>query len=235
MTTKYYAKRNLLEVLELVNKLPNGCWIFPYYPTINVLYNGKPTYIIKAIFDYFNKPYNGKIIRTCGNLNCLNPDHLISPTKEEKFWSNINIGSDEDCWEWKTLSGTSEYGETYFRGKDVRSHRLAWELTYGEIPDNLYVCHHCDNPPCCNPKHLFLGTFQDNIDDREAKGRNKMPSNLGEMHGNNKLNRNQVREIRRKYADGGHSYYSLADEYKVSSSHIRGIIKRWTWDWLKEA
>lgn len=234
MTTKKYAKQTLEDVFSKTRKLSNGCWIYPYVPTINVLWNGTPVYIIKAIFDFADKPYNGKIDRTCGNKRCINPDHLVSLAIEDRFWSNINIGNPYDCWEWKSMEGTGEYAQTHYNGKNVPCHRKAYELFYEKkIPDGMCICHHCDNPPCCNPYHLFLGTVQDNVDDREAKGRNKMPHSKGEDHGHHKLTEDSVRQIRSLYATGKHSYRSLGDIYGVSFGQIRHIIKGRDWSWLK--
>jgi hypothetical protein len=225
--------QSIEEYLDRVNILDSGCWQSPTSTQINVIHNNEKKYLIRAIFDYFNKKYNGKIKRSCGYKLCINPQHLLSLTSTERFWSNISIGNNNECWEWASLSGTNQYAETHIYGNGDSGHRIAYRLTFGEIPDGLYVCHHCDNPPCCNPKHLFLGTHQDNINDRERKGRNKLPRVRGEEHGNCKLTESQVREIRRLYAFGDHSYYSLADIYSVSFGHIRNIIKRRVWSWLK--
>ena len=94
-----------------------------------------------------------------------------------------------------------EYAETRWLGKNIQCHRKAFELFYKkDIPEKYEVCHKCDNPSCCNPHHLFLGTHQDNIDDREKKGRNKLPHCLGEKHGLHKLTETQVKEIRKLYS-----------------------------------
>lgn len=152
----------------------------------------------------------------------------------ENFWSNVYVGSDSECWEWISYSGTREYAETKWHGKNVRCHRKAYELFYHtEIPEGMQVCHTCDNPPCCNPHHMFLGTFQDNVDDRERKGRNKLPHSIGEQHGQHKLTQSQVLEIRKLYNSGQHTYYSLADLFGVTFGNIRKIVKKQTWGWLQ--
>ncbi len=91
------------------------------------------------------------------------------------FWRYVEqpeIG----CWEWQrgTRGG---YGRVRYRGKQLRTHRLAWYLAVGEIPAGFLVLHTCDNPLCCNPVHLWLGTNRDNLQDAGAKGR------LGFGHG----------------------------------------------------
>lgn len=147
-----------------------------------------------------------------------------------KFWDCVEIKEDLDsCWEWKSKAGTNEYGNTTYRNSYWSSHRLAWFLYYGEIPQGMYVCHKCDNPPCCNPNHLFLGTHQDNVNDREKKRRNKLPRCSGEKHGQHKLTNIQVNEIRTMYATGRHSYRSLSGKYGVSFGEIRKIVKREVW------
>jgi hypothetical protein len=158
---------------------------------------------------------------------------MVQKNSPEKFWNNIDIRSDNECWEWKNKKGTRKYAETKWHGKYTSCHRKAFELFNSiDIPDGKYVCHTCDNPPCCNPKHLFLGTHQDNVDDRERKGRNKMPHSLGEDHGQHKLTREQVIEIRSLYETSNHTYDSLAEIFGVCFSNIRNIIKRKTWAWL---
>jgi hypothetical protein len=102
---------------------------------------------------------------------------------EEKLWDGIDTsGGDLACWEWQGPKYPSGYG--YLDGKSV--HRLIYEILVEPIPDGMMVCHKCDNPPCCNPAHLFLGTAQDNCDDMIRKGRQgwastpKPPSGLTE-------------------------------------------------------
>jgi len=76
-----------------------------------------------------------------------------------------------ECIEWRGTRTQSGYGQKYINGKRYRTHRLAWEWAYGPIPEGILVLHHCDNPPCCNPNHLFLGTQSDNMRDCAKKGR----------------------------------------------------------------
>jgi hypothetical protein len=89
------------------------------------------------------------------------------------FWSRVDRTAGESgCWLWSGSLGTGGYGLCGHQKRVKRSHRIAWELTHGPIPDGMVVCHRCDNPPCCNPAHLFLGTLADNVRDMVAKGRN---------------------------------------------------------------
>ena len=91
-----------------------------------------------------------------------------------RFWEGVDIQGFDDCWEWVGARYPQGYGRIHRWGTDNRNsytHRVAWELVNGTIPDGMCVCHHCDNPPCCNPRHLFLGTQNDNIQDSIKKGR----------------------------------------------------------------
>lgn len=90
-----------------------------------------------------------------------------------RFWSKVDKSG--ECWLWKSSRGPKGYGQfTVKRGSNpVLTHRLAWELTSGPIEGGLFVLHRCDNPPCCNPEHLFLGTNADNVRDMMSKGRHR--------------------------------------------------------------
>lgn len=91
----------------------------------------------------------------------------------KRFWDKVDIKSENDCWEWKAYrTKRSGYGSFGIKYSVIAAHRVAWMLTNGEIPANLYVLHKCDNPPCVNPKHLFIGTQKDNMDDCASKKRN---------------------------------------------------------------
>jgi len=91
---------------------------------------------------------------------------------EERFWSKVNIGNKNDCWEWTagTRGKKTGYGCFKYNGKVTDSHRMSWFITHGYFPENL-VCHKCDNRLCCNPNHLFEGTYSDNMKDCVKKGR----------------------------------------------------------------
>lgn len=89
----------------------------------------------------------------------------------ERFWARVDKSG--DCWIWTASRYRRGYGQAYFEGRYYTAHRLAYTLTFGPVPMGICVCHHCDNPPCCNPAHLFLGTDADNMRDRDAKGRGR--------------------------------------------------------------
>lgn len=87
------------------------------------------------------------------------------------FWNKVNKNAPNGCWEWTGYTNNRGYGSLHFQGKAHRSHRFSYQLHYGVDPKDLYVCHKCDNPSCVNPKHLFLGSQTDNMQDKIIKGR----------------------------------------------------------------
>lgn len=151
-----------------------------------------------------------------------------------RFWSNIAITANDNlCWEWQRSTDKDGYGQFYF-GNETGwhrglSHRGAWEMLIGEIPAGLKVLHKCDNPKCCNPKHLFIGTSQDNTLDMFAKGRGYIPAPKGERNSHCKLTESQVLEIRKQFTIGESSFKELAHTMNVSPATISSIVKRRTW------
>jgi hypothetical protein len=156
----------------------------------------------------------------------------LKPTLEERFWSKVKIGEPNECWEWQASCNKSGRGQfTRIGGKHqvhAESHRLAYELTHGPIPNGLHVCHTCDNGLCCNPAHLFLGTKLDNERDKCNKGRQAR----GEKHGHAKLTESDVRQIRAQ-RECGVPLLVLAHEYGVAISCISSIAHRRLWGWLE--
>ncbi len=88
-----------------------------------------------------------------------------------QFLRAIIITGEDDCWIWRKGKDRDGYGCVWFEGKFELAHRVAYRIFVGSIPTGLQVCHTCDTPPCCNPKHFFIGTQLDNIGDRVQKGR----------------------------------------------------------------
>ena len=113
----------------------------------------------------------------------------------------------------------------------MHAHRFAWSLTFGKIPGGMYICHRCDNPPCVNPAHLFLGTPADNNKDKVRKGRQA----CGERASGARLTATQVETIRVRYASEGISQKALAGEYGVSVGCIQGVIDGKSWRHLLPA
>lgn len=153
----------------------------------------------------------------------------------ERFWPKVDqSGGPDACWPWigKKRDG---YGRFYFSAARsapvlVQAHRIAFELVNGPVPPEIDVCHTCDNPPCCNPAHLFLGDNADNTADRTAKGRTYCgPMNQGAANGRARLTPQLVAEIREQYVRGGVSQAALARVYGVVPQHISNIVRRTRW------
>jgi hypothetical protein len=93
----------------------------------------------------------------------------------DSFWAKVDIKGLDECWPWKLSKSNEGYGRFSFGDRCVRAHRFAYQVSHGEIPNGLRVLHTCDNPTCCNPTHLWIGTDNDNCQDKIAKGRAKYP------------------------------------------------------------
>ena len=144
----------------------------------------------------------------------------------ERFWNSANIREVDNCWEWKRAIQSKGYGSVGIgRKKTALAHRVAYEITYGEIPEGMWILHRCDNRRCVNPKHLFLGTNEDNVRDMVQKGRQAK----GEKNGKSKLTIRQVISIRELYETGHYSYKNLSELFPVCEHVIRGIIKNDYW------
>jgi HNH endonuclease len=132
------------------------------------------------------------------------------------------------CWLWPGAQSLGGYGRINIGpGVRVQAHRLAWELYVGPIPTDLIVLHRCDQPPCCNPEHLQLGTQQDNVDDCVAKGRRV--DFRGEQVGNSKLTEEKAAFIKWFLEEKKHSGIELAQKFGVSNRTISAIKHGWAW------
>lgn len=106
----------------------------------------------------------------------------LIPSPEARLAAGLSL-MPNGCIEWSRGTDRNGYGVISVNGKNRYTHRYAWELAHGPIPDGLYVLHHCDNPPCGNTAHLFLGTDMDNMADRRAKGRHGNQKKTHCIHG----------------------------------------------------
>lgn len=159
-------------------------------------------------------------------------------TKEEKFEKlkksfEKHVIRQEGCWGWKGPIANGGYSVMSCRpeiGSD-RGHKASWLIYKGEIPEHMHVCHHCDNPICTNPDHLWLGTHQQNNEDKMLKGRHKWkqpPHKIGSENAASKLNEEQVKEIKNLISKG-RSSYSIAKDYSVSKTTILRIKNLTHW------
>jgi hypothetical protein len=163
----------------------------------------------------------------------------IRRSLEERFWEKVDRRGPDDCWEWQAGVYDFGYGKINEggRGKALRAHRLSYEMANGPIPEGLIVLHKCDNPPCVNPRHLRLGTHQDNIADMISKGRdNRGPGvkmKLGEANTGSKLTEEQVREIRALCREG-YTQTVIAARYGISQSGVSNIKNRKYWPHVED-
>jgi len=166
-----------------------------------------------------------------GSGICGNGKYMTKHGKsiKERLYLYININSKDDCWEWVGYKRKDGYGEITIDKKTFRSHRLIYIDTYGSIPEGMCICHSCDNPSCCNPNHLFMGTHVDNMKDCRNKCRTGGGSRPGEECGKHKFTNEEILDIRKKYKTGLYSQRNLAKEYNMSQTNIKDIINRKIW------
>lgn len=146
------------------------------------------------------------------------------PSAQERFWAKVNKGAPNGCWEWTASRTKKGYGHFGFNGRTFIAHRFVLMMQGHEIPEDMAVCHRCDNPPCVNPEHLFIGTNQDNVDDMVSKGRH---------HGRNpaKLTPEKVLEARLR-ATQGESHRSIARSMGVASTTLSYAVNGTNWSWV---
>lgn len=149
----------------------------------------------------------------------------------EELWENVEIKSKDECWNYKGPKLSGGYGLFILNGKRIVASRLAYELSFGRIPDGMQVCHRCDNPPCCNPHHLFIGTSKDNAIDKIKKGRGV--DNKGDRHGMAKLSTSSITDII-EMKKNGITQTEISKSLSVNQSTISRIVNGLRWRHLKK-
>lgn len=199
----------------------------------------------------FPKPERNKF---CGVANCYKPfygkglckmhyqrqtkygrlDRLAEIPTEDRFWAKVN--KTEDCWLWTGAVRGKGYGAFQVGSKSDGSarsdgaHRYSWILHNArDIPANMEICHHCDNPPCVNPEHLFLGTTTDNAKDMSSKNRWKAGWHTGEFNTQAKLTERKVELIKTEYATGYYRQVDIAKRFGVCQTTVGNIVRGKTW------
>ncbi len=148
---------------------------------------------------------------------------------EERFWSKVEVRGRDECWPWKAGLYPNGYGAFALNRKNGRAHRFAWQLKNGPIPEELFVLHDCDNPPCCNPAHLFLGTQADNVADARMKNRmSDPPIKRGENHNMARLKNTDI-PIIRQLLQKGVSGIEIARRFQVAATTISAIKSGQNW------
>lgn len=153
----------------------------------------------------------------------------------EWFWSKVDqTGGPDACWEWTAGRHGDGYGLISYEGRTQGAHRVAVLLSGEIIPPRMLVMHSCDNPPCCNPAHLRVGTYSDNEQDKVRKGRGRYNARRGAENrgGIRRLTPEQVREIKLASRDGA-TRADLARQYGVHEATIYLIATGKTWAYLE--
>lgn len=149
---------------------------------------------------------------------------ILSAGFLKRFWDKVRKKDNDSCWEWmayRTEAGYGQIGIKGHRGPLILSHRASWIIHNGKIPDKLFVCHRCDNPPCVNPYHLYLGTSRENTQDAARKGAFQK-----------KLTVEDVKEIRKIYATRTIPQWKIGKMFGVGQAAISVAVGKKWWKYV---
>ncbi len=151
--------------------------------------------------------------------------------KPEDVWKRINKKSDEECWNWIGVISKTGYGHMRINYKHHLVHRIVYKEICGSIPEGMCVLHKCDNRSCCNPKHLYIGTYKDNSCDMINRGRKA--SQIGEKNNASKLTNEEINQIKFLFSTGKYFQKELGKMFGVTQSNISCIVRDVTWKFIK--
>lgn len=159
----------------------------------------------------------------------IRPIPIPNESCKARFWAKVEIKGPDDCWPWMGYRDAKGYGSFQLGSPGSRpAHRVAYVLTNGEPPaEKPQVCHHCDNPPCCNPRHLFPGDNADNMLDKEKKGRGNHAR--GEANKQSSLTIADVIEIRRLRFVENKPYTEIAPIFGITDMSAGDVCRGKTW------
>ena len=151
---------------------------------------------------------------------------MVNPIKviDDKFFlERTKLNNETGCIEWTKHLNINGYGTLKYKQKNKMAHRFMWEYKFGEIPEGKIICHKCDNRKCVNPEHLFLGTTQDNVDDKMRKGR--FVASVGEKSGLSKLTSEQIIAIKNDVR----AQQAIAKDFGITQSNVSLIKQNKSW------
>lgn len=155
---------------------------------------------------------------------------------EKRFWEKVDktpgYGPNGKCWIWTAYLDKDGYGQLWFKGVNEGAHRFSWYLHYGKLPTEMML-HHCDNPSCIRPDHLFEGDAKDNADDAKMKGRH----GFGEQHPLARLTEKDVRDLRNQFPRNGRrlnpeqvaQQKEIAGKFGITIGGLRRMLYGFSW------